>query len=180
MIVALGLPLKVATISLGCIFSMLFNDSRVRGLISIPTPPTVALTEFFHTDAVGSVYPLPESWYLISSLCVYRCSWMHIMSMLWSMADAVSSNSCPILFKVLTLNVAICIVCLPFSIFCLSSAADFFNSEARAPTSAGRAPFLPARRAMRFGHVVWVWVMVIFRWLFLFSSTEATLIDELQ
>ena len=33
---------------------------------------------------------------------------------------------------------------------CLSSVADFSNTEARAPTSAGRAPFLPARRAMRF------------------------------
>ena len=30
---------------------------------------------------------------------------MHIMSMLWSIADAVSSVSCPILFKVLTLNI---------------------------------------------------------------------------
>ena len=28
--------------------------------------------------------------------------------------------------------------------------------------------------------VVWVWVMVIFRWLFLFSSIEANLIDEQQ
>ena len=33
-------------------------------------------------------------------------------------------------------------------------------------TYAGRAPFLPARRAMRFVYVVWVWVMVIFWWLF--------------
>ena len=31
------------------------------------------------------------------------------MFMLWSMADAVSSGSFPIVFKVLTLNVAICI-----------------------------------------------------------------------
>ena len=58
-----------------------------------------------------------------------------------------------------------------FSSFCLSrsSVADFSNTEARAPTSAGRAPCLPARRAMRFMYVVCVWVMVIFRWLFLFS-----------
>ena len=33
---------------------------------------------------------------------------MHIMSILCSSADAISSGSCPILFKVLTLNVAIC------------------------------------------------------------------------
>ena len=30
----------------------------------------------------------------------------------------------------------------------------FSNTEARAPTSAGRSPFLPARRAMRFVYVV--------------------------
>ena len=179
-IVALGLPLKVATIILGCIFSKVFRDFRAHGLISIPTPPIVALTEFFHADTVDSVHPLPQSWYLIPLLCLYLCSWMHIMSMLWSRADAVSSGSCPISFKVLTLNVSICIVRLHFSNFYLSSVADFSNTEARAPTSAGRTLFLHARRAIRFGHVVWVYVMVIFRWLFLFSSIEATLIDELQ
>ena len=68
---------------------------------------------------------------------------------------------------------------LHFSSFCLSSVADFSNTEARAPTSVGRTSFLPARRAMRFMYVVWVWVRVIFRWLFLFSYTEATLIDDL-
>ena len=58
----------------------------------------------------------------------------------YSSADAVSSGSCPILFKVLMLNVAICIVCLHFSSFCcLSSVADFSNTDARAPTSVGRA-----------------------------------------
>ena len=62
---------------------------------------------------------------------------------------------------------AICIVLLHFSNFCfsLSSVADFSNTEARAPTSTGRSLFLPIRRAIRFGQVVWVWVMVIFRWL---------------
>ena len=105
----------------------------------------------------------------ISSVCMYLCSCMYIMSILDSRADAVSSCSWPILFKVLTLNVAICIVCLHFSSFrCLSSVADFSNTELRAPTSAGRAPFLPAWRVMRFMYVVWVWVMVIFWWLFLF------------
>ena len=73
---------------------------------------------------------------------MYLCSCMHIISILCSTADAVSSGSWPILFKVLTLNVAICIVCLHFSSFCcLSSVADFSNTEARAPTSKGRAPF---------------------------------------
>ena len=167
MIVALGLPLKVTAIILGCIFSTLFSVFNALRPISNPTPPIAALTEFFHADRVMSDYPLPVSWYLISSVCMYLCSCMHIMSILCSMADAISSGSCPILFKVLTLNVAICSVCLHFSSFCrLSSVADFSNTEARAPTSAGWAPFLPTRRAMRFVYVVWVWVIVIFRWLF--------------
>ena len=38
MIVALGLPLKVATIILGCIFSMLLSDFSALGPISMPTP----------------------------------------------------------------------------------------------------------------------------------------------
>ena len=167
MIVALGLPLKVAAIIVGCIFSMLFSIFNALGPISIPTPPTAALTEFFHADTVTSVHPLPVSWYLIPSVSVCLCSYMHIMSILCSTADAISSGSCPILFKVLMLNVAICSVCLHFCSFChLSSVADFSNTEARAPTSAGRAPFSPAQRAMRFVYVVWVWVMVIFWWLF--------------
>ena len=59
----------------------------------------------------------------------------------------------------------------------LSSVADFSNTEARASTSAKHAPFLPAWRVMQFGQVVWEWVMVIFRWLFLFQYIEAILID---
>ena len=154
---------------------MLFSAFNALGPISIPYPPTVAFTEFFHTDTVASVHPLPVSWYLIS------CSWMHIISILCSRADAVSSGGCPIAFKVLTLDVAISIVCLHFSSFCcLSSVADFSNTDAMAPTSAGCIPFLPTRRAMRFMYVVWVWVMVIFRWLILFSSIEATVIDKQQ
>ena len=180
MIVALGLPLNGAVIILGWILSMLLSVFIALGPIIILTPPTVALTEFFQADTVATVHPLPVWWYLISSVCVYRCSCMQIMSLLCSRADAKSSGSWPTLFRVLTLNVAICIVCLHFGSFCLSSVAYFSNTEARAPTSAGRASFLPVRRAMRFMYVVWVWVMVIFRWLFLFSSIKATLIDEQQ
>ena len=68
------------------------------------------------------------------------------------MADAVSSGSCPILFKVLTLNIAICIVCLHFSNFCLSS--DFSNTETRAPTSVGHALFFYPREE-RCGLYMW-------------------------
>ena len=153
MIVALGLPLNVAAIILGCVLSMLLSVFTALGPISIPTPPTDALTEFFHADIVTKIHPLPVSWYLISSVWVYRCSCIKIMSILCSTADAVSSGSWPILFRVLTLNVAICIVCLHFSSFCLSSVADFSNTEARAPTSAGRAPFYP--REERCGLCMW-------------------------
>ena len=179
MIVALGLPLNVAAIILGCILSMLLSVFSALGPISIHTPPTDALTEFFHADTVTSIHPLPVSWYLISSVWVYRCSCIQIMSILCSTADAVSSGSWPILFRVLTLNVAICIVCLHFS--SLSSVADFSNTEARAPTSAGRAPFFYPREE-RCG--LWMWFeyesWLSFDGCFLFSSIEATLIDEQQ
>ena len=131
MIVALGLPSNVAAIIVGYIFSTLLSVFNALGPISIPTPPTVALTEFFNADTVASIHPLPVSWYLTSLACVYLCSCMHIMSILCSTADAVSSVSWPILFKVLTLNVGICIACLHFSSFCcLSSVADFSNRTA--------------------------------------------------
>ena len=74
MIVALGFPLNVAAIILGCIFSTLLSVFNALGPISNPTPPTAALTEFFHADTVASDQPLPVSWYLISSECVYLCS----------------------------------------------------------------------------------------------------------
>ena len=100
------------------------------------------------------------------------CVLVHILCLCYdSMADAVSSGRWPILFKVLTLNVAICIVLLHFSNFCfsLSSIADFSNTGTRALTLDGRALFLPARRAMQFGQVVCVWIMVISRWLCFYS-----------
>ena len=140
MIVALGLPSKVATIILGCIFSMLLSDFTAHGSISIPIPPIMTLTEFFHADVETNAHLLLVSWYL---MWMYLSSCMHIMSMLWSITEAVSSGSCPILFKILTLNVAICIERLHFSNFCFSwsSVANFSNTRARAPTSAECARF---------------------------------------
>ena len=85
---------------------------------------------------------MPVSWYLISSLCVYICSWLHIMSMLCSTANAVNSSSFPILFKVLTMNVAICIVCLHFSIFLLFELCSwFFEHWGQASNLTRRRPF---------------------------------------
>ena len=85
-------------------------------------------------------------------ICVLVCIFC-----LHYMAEAVSSGSWPILFKVLKFNVAICILLLHFRNFCfsLSSVAGFCNTGVRAPTLVGRAIFfLPARKAMRFGQVV--------------------------
>ena len=125
------------------------------------------LTELFDADTGVYVHPLPVLWYFISiSLWWYLCSCAHTMFILYSAADAVNAGSWPILFKVLTLNVTIHIALLNSSSFCLclSSAVNFSNTGARAPVSAECALILPARRAMRFGHMVWVSVMVIFRW----------------
>ena len=61
MIVALGLPLNVAANILSCILSILLSVFNALGSISIPTPPTVALTEFFHADTVASIHPMPVS-----------------------------------------------------------------------------------------------------------------------
>ena len=47
---------------------MLFSDFKVQGQRSVPTPPIVALLEFFQTDADINVHLLPVSWYLSSSL----------------------------------------------------------------------------------------------------------------
>ena len=84
-------------------------------------------------------------------------------------SDAVSSGIWRIL---LTLSVATCTVLLRQSNFGLSlalnSVADFSKTLARAPTSAESASYFQAWRAMWFGHVVWIWVMVIFRWLYFY------------
>ena len=58
---------------------------------------------------------------------------MQTMPLLFSTADAVSSGSWLILFKVLTLSVSICTVLLHLSNFCycLSPVADFSNTGSR-------------------------------------------------
>ena len=79
------------------------------------------------------------------------------------MVDAVCSGSCSILFKVLMLNVAICIVCLHFSNFYLSSVADFSNTEARAPTLTGRAPFWKCGLSVGHGYLSIAVFILIYR-----------------
>ena len=105
---------------------------------------------------------------------------MHIMSILYSSADAISSGSCPILFKVLTLNVAICNVCLHFSSFdCLSSVADFSNRGQGSNLSRTHPFFTRAKSdavcvcGLSVGHGYLSMAV-------LFSSIEATLIEEQQ
>ena len=76
---------------------------------------------------------------------------MYMMSILYTAAGNWFT-----LFKVLTFNVTMLTVFLHLSNFVLSlsSVADFFNNEARVPTSAEYASFLLVQRAMWFAHMV--------------------------
>ena len=69
-----------------------------------------------------------------------------------------------------TLDVAIGTVFLHLSNFGLglSFVADFSNTRARAPTSAECTFSFPAWRAMHFGHMVWIRILVFFHWLLFF------------
>ena len=61
--------------------------------------------------------------------------------MLRSIAEPVSPGSRLLIFKVLTMNVAICIVFFHFKniLFSLSAVADISNTVVWGPTTAGRA-----------------------------------------
>ena len=94
-------------------------------------------------------------------LVCYCSSSMHMLSILCSAADTVSSVNWFTVFKVLMLN-ATMLMFLYLSNFglSLSSVADFSNIGARVLTSAECTPCLPTQRAMQFGHTVWIRVMV--------------------
>ena len=79
---------------------------------------------------------------------------MLMMSLLYSAEDATSSGNWLTLFKDLMLNVTMLTMFLHLSNFGLglSCAVDFSNIGTRYPIWAERAPCLPARRTMRFGH----------------------------
>ena len=101
----------------------------------------------------------------------------YTLAILCSAKNFVSSDNWPILFKVL-----MCIVLLYESNFGLglSSVANFSNTGARTPTSAGRASCCPARKTMRFGHMVSIshgnrFLPVFF---FFISSKDTTFTDE--
>ena len=55
---------------------------------------------------------------------------------------------------------------LPLRKFGMNSVANFLNIGARAPILAEYASCWPAWREIQFGHLVWIWVMVIIHWLF--------------
>ena len=173
----LGLPLNVATTILSCIFSIQLSGFRTHRQRSIPIPMT-ALTVFFHTDAEVNVHALPESWYFIfASLWWCLCPCTHIISILCSATDVVSSGYWSILLKVPMLSVAICPMLLHLSNFYLFEFCSWFsfNPEAWNPTSAGRTPFSLTQRVMRFGRIGWMRVMVTFRWLF-FTSLKTPIV----
>ena len=93
-----------------------------------------------------------DIWYL---RCAYICVLVCILCLSYVLRPMLSALVVVLFY--LRLNVAICIVCLHFSSFCcLSSVGEFANTGARAPTSAGHAPFSPARRAMWFECGSWL------------------------
>ena len=102
---------------------------------------------------------------------------MHIMSILCLAADVVISETWPILFKVQTLwgYMYYPFICEYF-LFMFEFCSCFFNTEARTLTSADHASCLPAQWAMKFGHMVWGRVVVIFRWRYFNTSIDAPLI----
>ena len=125
-----GVAVKLVTIILGYIFLILLSDFRARWLRNIPTSPMTALTDFSRADVEINVYPLPESWYFISTpQWWYLCSCTNTIFILCSATDAVSSGSWLILLKVIMLSVAVCTVFLHLSNFCLgfSFVVDFFE-----------------------------------------------------
>ena len=94
----------------------------------------------FHADAVTNIASIVV--FLIStSLWWYLCSCTYTMSMLCSTTDAVSSGCWSILFKVLTLNVAFCIM------FC----GWFFEYWGQCSNRSKRRPFFTCTK----GDTVW-------------------------
>ena len=85
-----------------------------------------------------------------------------MISMLYAIAEATSSESWLILDSVRTLKVEIVVVRLHLSRHCVGSVADFSDTVARTGTAAERAPCLPARRAMRYERLGFVRVMLSF------------------
>ena len=112
--------------------------NKVRGKILLKKSSCVFLPASLSLSCLRLINSLRQ---YVSSIYMYISAWTCI----WECNT--SSDIWFILFNVLTLNVAICIVLLHLSNFCLclSSAADFSNNEARAPTSAERAFFFFTR-----------------------------------
>ena len=140
--------------------------------------PMTALKEIFSANAeiisIHCQYRDILSLVRYGSIYVLVCIWC-----LGSAADVVSSTNWFTGFKVL--NVVVLTILLHLNNFGLglSSVADLSSTSALAPTSAECVPCLNVWRVMRLGQTVWIWVMVIFRWLFFLSSSiDVTLIDE--
>ena len=146
MIVVMGLPLNVATSILGCIFSMLLSDFRAYLL------PLSWRWQSFSMQIPKQTSIHCRCWGILSPHNGGICILVLILCLLW-FAEAVSLCSWPILLKVLTLNVAICIELLHFSnfSFSLSSVADFLNTGPRALTSTGCTPLFTRTKS----YVIW-------------------------
>ena len=101
-IVVQRLPLNVARIILGWIFTMIFVRTEKHSYTSYGD-----MDEVFHADAKKNVHLFVISWYFNSiSLWQYLYSCTHIMSIIFSAVDSVSSVSLFIVYEVLKLNIA--------------------------------------------------------------------------
>ena len=73
---------------------MRFSDFKAQGLKSMPTSPMTRLMEFFSTGNDTNFHPLQGSLYFIyCPLWLYICSCVHMMSILCSAVDTVSSGN---------------------------------------------------------------------------------------
>ena len=157
-VLMLRFRLDVATIILNCSFLILFTD------FSILTPLMTVLTEFsswmrgqisIHCQYRGILY---------LHNCVGACV-LNTYSVLCSTVDAVSSGFWTILFKLLTLNVTICIVLLYLSkCFVLEFCSWDSDYLGRSSNLSRMCPFFTRAKSMHFRHIFWVRVIVIFQW----------------
>ena len=148
---------------------MLFYDFKARVPRSFPTCPITALTEVFHSDAARmSIHYWDDN--ILVQVCYGNIYGPEHMLCLYSFQLAYS-------FNLLTLNIAILKVFYLLSKFGLGPVADFSNAGVRFSISVEHALSWLASRAMWFGHLAWIWAMVILRWLF-FPSLDAAPVED--
>ena len=86
MIVVKGCLIKYTSFSRGFFYAI-----KAQGLRNIPAPPIIALMDFYYGDAETNAHSLPVPWFFISSsLWLYLCKCMYILSILCLVEDSVN------------------------------------------------------------------------------------------